>query len=96
MIYLDHNATTPCAPEVVEEMKKWHTDMFFNPSSIYSPSQEVKKAIEDARKKLADFLDASAEEIIFTSGGTESNNIAVIGTALAMKNKGNHIITSSI
>lgn len=96
MIYLDHNATTPCASEVVEEMKRWHTEMFFNPSSIYSPSQQARKAVEDARKKLANFIDASPEEIIFTSGGTESNNIALIGTALAMKDKGNHIITSLI
>ncbi len=96
MIYLDHNATTPCAPEVVEEMKRWHTEMFFNPSSIYSPSQEARKAVEDARGKIARFLDALPAEIIFTSGGTESNNIALTGTALAMRNKGNHIITSLI
>ncbi|OQB72133.1 MAG: Cysteine desulfurase [candidate division TA06 bacterium ADurb.Bin131] len=96
MVYLDYNATTPCLPEVVEEMKRWHTELFFNPSSIYSPSQEVKKVVEDARKKIAGFLDALPEEIIFTSGGTESANIALTGSAFAMKDKGNHIITSSI
>ncbi|HOJ31728.1 MAG TPA: cysteine desulfurase NifS [bacterium] len=96
MIYLDHNATTPCDASVVEEMKKWHTEMFFNPSSIYQPSQETKKAIEEARAKVARMLDASPDEIIFTSGGTESNNIAITGTCLLKKNKGNHIITSLI
>ncbi|MCM8814591.1 MAG: cysteine desulfurase NifS [Candidatus Omnitrophica bacterium] len=96
MIYLDHNATTPCDPVVLEEMKKWFTEMFFNPSSIYTASQRAKEAVEDARKKVARLLDASSEEIIFTSGGTESNNIAIIGTALLLKNRGNHIITSLI
>ncbi|MCM8817519.1 MAG: cysteine desulfurase NifS [Candidatus Omnitrophica bacterium] len=96
MIYLDHNATTPCDPAVFEEMKKWFTEMFFNPSSIYTPSQQARQAIEDARKKVAKLLDASPEEIIFTSGGTESNNTAIIGTAYLKKNKGNHIITSLI
>lgn len=96
MIYLDHNATTPCDPEVVKEMEKWHHEMFFNPSSIYAPSQKVKQEIEKAREKIAKFLDCSADEIIFTSGGTESNNIAIIGTALLKRDKGNHIITSLI
>ncbi|MCM8788233.1 MAG: cysteine desulfurase NifS [Candidatus Omnitrophica bacterium] len=96
MIYLDHNATTPCDPTVFEEMKKWFTEMFFNPSSVYTPSQKAKEAIENARKKVARLLDALPEEIIFTSGGTESNNIAIIGTALLLKNRGNHIITSLI
>lgn len=96
MIYLDHNATTPCDPLVFEEMKKWFTEMFFNPSSIYTPSQQAKQAIENARNQVAKLLGASPEEIIFTSGGTESNNMAIIGTAYFKKNKGNHIITSLI
>jgi len=96
MIYLDHNATTPCDIEVVDEMKKWHSELFFNPSSIYTPSQKTKQAIDEARAKIAKFLDALPEEIIFTSGGTESNNTAIIGTALLKKNQGNHIITSLI
>lgn len=96
MIYLDHNATTPCDRRVVEAMQPWFTEMFFNPSSIYQPSQKTKEAVENARKIVAGMLDASPDEIIFTSGGTESNNIAIIGTALLMKNKGNHIITSLI
>ncbi|MGB9641748.1 MAG: cysteine desulfurase NifS [Candidatus Ratteibacteria bacterium] len=96
MIYLDHNATTPCDTAVVEEMKKWHTEMFFNPSSIYTPSQKTKEAVEKARARVAKMLDASPDEIIFTSGGTESNNIAITGTCLWKKNKGNHIITSLI
>jgi cysteine desulfurase len=96
MIYLDHNATTPCDRRVVEAMQPWFTEMFFNPSSIYQPSQKTKEAVENARKIVAGMLDASPDEIIFTSGGTESNNIAIIGTALLMKNKGNHILTSLI
>lgn len=96
MIYLDHNATTPCDRRVVEAMQPWFTEMFFNPSSIYQPSQKTKEAVENARKIVAGMLDASPDEIIFTSGGTESNNIAIIGTALLMKNEGNHIITSLI
>lgn len=96
MIYLDHNATTPCDRRIVEAMQPWFTEMFFNPSSIYQPSQKTKEAVENARKIVAGMLDASPDEIIFTSGGTESNNIAIIGTALLMKNKGNHIITSLI
>ncbi|MCX7704808.1 MAG: aminotransferase class V-fold PLP-dependent enzyme, partial [bacterium] len=85
MIYLDHNATTPCDTAVFEEMKKWFTEQFFNPSSIYAPSQQAKQAIENARRQVAGLLDASPEEIIFTSGGTESNNIAIIGTAYLRK-----------
>ncbi|MCX7705823.1 MAG: cysteine desulfurase NifS [bacterium] len=96
MIYLDHNATTPCDVEVFEEMKKWFNEKFFNPSSIYAPSQQAKQAIENARRQVAGLLDASSEEIIFTSGGTESNNIAIIGTAYLRKSKGDHIITSLI
>ncbi len=85
MIYLDHNATTPCDPVVFEEMKKWFNEMFFNPSSIYTPSQQTRQAIEDARKQVAKLLDASPEEIMFTSGGTESNNTAIVGTAYIKK-----------
>jgi cysteine desulfurase len=95
-IYLDYAATTPCDPEVLEAMKPYFIEKFGNPSSIHSFGQETKKAVEDARKALADFLGAKPEEIVFTSGGTESNNFALFGIAGALEKKGNHIVTSQI
>jgi cysteine desulfurase len=94
--YLDYAATTPTDPEVVKAMLPYFTDSFGNPSSIHSFGQEGKAAIEEAREKIASFLGAEQEEIIFTSGGTESDNFAVKGAAYANQHKGNHIITSSI
>ncbi len=96
MIYLDHNATTYCEPEVVKEMLPYFTDRFYNPSSVYTPSQEAKESVESAREKVAKILDCLPSEIIFTSGGSESINMAIIGIAHALKEKGNHIITSKI
>ncbi|MCK5595635.1 aminotransferase class V-fold PLP-dependent enzyme, partial [bacterium] len=95
-IYLDYAATTPTDPEVVKAMLPYFTDRFGNPSSIHSFGQEGKAAIEEARGKIASFLGAKQEEIIFTGCGTESDNFAIKGTAYANQNKGNHIITSSI
>jgi len=95
-IYLDYAATTPCDPEVIKAMEPYFFEKFGNPSSIHSFGQEAKGAIEEAREKLASFLGAKADEIIFTSGGTESNNFALGGVAYAQANKGNHIITSAI
>lgn len=95
-IYLDYAATTPCDPQVYEAMQPYFFDKFGNPSSIHSFGQEAKKAIEDSRKTLADFLGADPSEIIFTSGGTESNNFAIEGVAFANQSKGNHIIISAI
>jgi len=95
-IYLDYAATTPSDPEVIKAMEPYFFEKFGNPSSIHSFGQEAKGAIEEAREKLASFLGAKAEEIIFTSGGTESNNFAVQGTAYAQAKKGNHIITTAI
>ncbi|MDD5255150.1 MAG: cysteine desulfurase NifS [Candidatus Omnitrophica bacterium] len=95
-IYLDYAATAPTDPEVLKAMEPYFSERFGNPSSIHAFGQEAKKGMEDARVQLADFLGARPEEIIFTSGGTESNNHAVIGTAYAQKDKGNHIITSRI
>jgi cysteine desulfurase len=95
-IYLDYAATTPCDPAVIKAMEPYLFEKFGNPSSIHAFGQEAKKAIEDARQALADFLGAQPEEIIFTSGGTESDNAAICGVAFALQGKGNHIVTSAI
>jgi len=95
-IYLDYAATTPCDPLVLKAMEPYFFEKFGNPSSIHSFGQEAKKAIEESRQALASFLGAQSDEIIFTSGGTESNNCAVEGVAYALEKKGNHIITSGI
>ncbi|MEE8402949.1 MAG: aminotransferase class V-fold PLP-dependent enzyme, partial [Candidatus Hydrothermarchaeaceae archaeon] len=93
-IYMDHAATTPVNPKVVEAIAPYLSEKYGNPSSLYSGAQEVKMALDDARAKVAALINAKPEEIIFTSGGTESNNLALKGTAFAKK-KG-HIITSAI
>jgi len=95
-IYLDYAATTPTHPEVVKVMLPCFTETFGNPSSIYSYGQEAKGAIEEARARVAELIGARDEEIVFTSGGTEADNFALKGVALANERKGNHIITSSI
>lgn len=95
-IYMDNSATTPVRKEVVEEMLPYLTENFGNPSSIYDPGKVSKRAIEEARKKVADAIGAEENEIYFTSGGTESDNWALKGIAFANRNKGKHIITSSI
>jgi len=95
-IYLDYAATTPTHPEVAKAMLPYFTDTFGNPSSIHSYGQEAKGAIEEARVKVANLINARDEEIVFTSGGTEADNFALKGVAFANENKGNHIITSSI
>lgn len=95
-IYLDHAATTPARPEVMEAMLPYFIDAFGNPSSIYSYGQEARGAVEEARARVAELIGARSEEIIFTSGGTESDNHALKGVALANEDKGDHIITTSI
>lgn len=95
-VYLDHSATTPLRPEVVEAMQVALTEQFGNPSSIHSFGRAAKKLIEEAREQVALLIGAKPEEIVFTSGGTEADNMAVIGAALANQKKGKHIITSSI
>ncbi len=95
-IYLDYAATTPTHPEVVEAMLPYFTEVFGNPSSIYSCGQEAKGAIEEARVKVANLIGAQDEEIVFTSGGTEADNFALQGVAFAKESKGKHIIISSI
>ena len=95
-IYLDYAATTPTDPEVLKAMEPYFFEKPGNASSIHSFGQEAKKGIEDAREELASFIGAKPEEIIFTSGGTESDNFVIKGVASAMFDKGNHIITSAI
>ncbi len=96
MIYLDYNATTPCDPRVLEAMLPFFKELFANPSSLHRPGQEVRRAVEKARSAIARFLGAREDEIIFTSGGTESNNLAIRGVAQALRKKGTHLVTSSI
>lgn len=95
-IYLDHAATTPVHPAVTASYKKQLETVFGNPSSIHSFGREARKGLDIARKMLAQSIQAEPTEIIFTSGGTESDNIAIFGTATAMRDKGNHIITTNI
>lgn len=93
-IYLDHAATTPIHPDVLETMLAKSEDVFGNPSSIHQYGRHARKHMDDARRTVAESIEAKEQEIIFTSGGTESNNLALIGTAFANKHKGKHIITS--
>lgn len=95
-IYLDHSATTRVKPEVLEEMLPVYTDYYGNPSSIYSFGREAKKLVDQARMRVAKALGALPEEIFFTAGGSESDNWVLRGVSYANKNRGNHIITTSI
>lgn len=95
-VYMDHSATTPVHPEVAEEMYKYITDNFGNPTSLHYFGRQVRSAVEEAREKVAASIGANTNEIVFTSGGTESDNMAIHGVAYANKNKGNHIITSAV
>jgi cysteine desulfurase len=95
-VYLDYAATTPTDPLVSAAMQPYFFDKFGNASSLHAYGQEAKKALEDSRQTLADFIGAQPEEIVFTSGGTESDNFALLGVAYALEKKGNHIITSVI
>jgi cysteine desulfurase len=96
MIYLDHNATTRLHPEVLRIMEPYLKEQFGNASSSYRLGREAKIALEKSRKKVADCLGAKSQEIIFTGGGTESDNLAIRGTARILRTKGSHIITSGI
>lgn len=95
-IYLDYNATTPIEKEVADEMRPFLDEFFGNPSSVHSYGIKTKQAVEEARRRIASFINCDSSEIIFTSGGTESNNYAIKGYAYAHKHKGNHIITTQI
>ena len=96
MIYLDNAATTPVRKEVLEEMTPYFSKKYGNASSLHSLGREANKALQEARTRVADVINAMSEEIYFTSGGSEADNLAIKGIAFANKDKGNHIIVSSI
>jgi cysteine desulfurase NifS len=95
-IYLDYNATTPIDPKVAEAMLPFIHEHFGNPSSSHVFGVTTKKAVEEARRHVAEMLHCEIEEVVFTSGGTESNNYAIKGAAYAYRSKGNHIITDAV
>jgi len=95
-IYLDYNATTTLDPAVRDAMLPYLGDVWGNPSSIHHVGRKARALLDDARDRAAKFLGAKPSEIIFTSGGTESNNLAVFGAARLLKTKGKHLITSAI
>jgi len=95
-IYMDHSGTTPLDPQVLEAMMPYITEKFANPSSLSTEAREVRAAVENARIQVAVAIGAKPDEIIFTSGGTESDNLGIKGTAFARKERSGHIITSSI
>src|SRR5689334_16900144 len=94
-IYLDFNATTPVAPEVLEAMLPYLREEFGNPSSTHPYGRRARAAVERAREQVAELLEARAEEIVFTSGGTEANNLAIRGVMEARPER-RHIVTSTI
>jgi cysteine desulfurase len=96
LIYFDHNATTPLHPAVWEAMHPFLTGSFGNPSSLHSDGLQARDAVEEARERVARLLGAGADEIVFTSGGTEADNLAILGSVLARRPQGGHIVTSQI
>ena len=96
MVYMDHAATTPVRPEVMEAMLPYFTHRFGNASSLYTLAQESRRAVDESRESVARVLGCRTSEVVFTSGGSESDNTALKGAALALKQTGNHIITTSI
>lgn len=95
-IYMDHSGTTPIDPAVLEAMMPFLTKNYANPSSIYTEGREVRAAIDVARQQVASALNAQPNNIIFTSGGTESDNLGIMGSVFSQKEKSGHIITTSI
>ena len=95
-VYADYNATTYVREEVLKEMIPYFTENFGNPSSSYMLGRKSKNAIDNARKKVAQAINANQNEIYFTASGSEGNNLVIRGIAHANKDKGNHIITSKI
>ena len=95
-IYLDHNATTPIAPEVLERVTSVLQSQVGNPSSLHSEGRSARVLLDEAREQVASLIGASPSEIIFTSGGTEANNLALLGVALGLGKIGDHIVTSQV
>jgi cysteine desulfurase len=95
-VYMDHSATTPVDPAVVQTMLPYFSEKFGNASTLYSLGREAKEGLEKAREQVAGGLGTSAEDIVFTSGGTESDNLGIMGVAYGRKEKGGHVITTSI
>ncbi len=95
MIYLDYNATTPLCPPALEAMRPFLERHYGNPSSVHAAGREARAGVDDARDQLAELLGAKPHELIFTSGGTESNNLAVLGLARAQRGRGRHLICAS-
>ncbi len=96
LIYLDHAATTSVHPRVLDAMLPYFSDQFYNPSGMYAAAQECRQALDRSRQTVANVLGCKPGEIIFTSGGTESDNAAIAGAARALRRQGNHIVTSGI
>jgi cysteine desulfurase len=95
-VYLDHAATTPLDPRVLEAMLPYLSDAWGNPSSLYAEAQEARKGLEGARRAVAELLGCRPQEVVFTSGGTESDALALRGVAYASRRRGRHIVTSAI
>jgi cysteine desulfurase len=96
MIYLDHAATTPCRPEVADAMRPYLSERFGNPSSVHTVGQDARNALDGARERLARSLGARFEEIVFTGGGTEADNLAILGSWLQHRESGkNHLVTAA-
>ncbi|MEI6518611.1 MAG: cysteine desulfurase family protein, partial [bacterium] len=96
LVYLDHAATTPVAPEVIDAMLPYMREIWGNPSSIHRYGRQASRAVEASRETVAKLLNCTAREVYFTAGGTESDNLAIFGAAYARQEKGKHIITSVI
>ena len=95
-IYLDHNSTTPVLKEVLDVMLPFYKDSFGNPSSIHSEGRAARVCLDEAREQVAELIGARSSEIVFTSGGSESNNFAILGVALALNSKKRHIVTCEV
>ena len=95
-IYLDHNSTTPVLKEVLDVMLPFYKDSFGNPSSIHSEGRAARVCLDEAREQVAELISARSSEIVFTSGGSESNNFAILGVALALNSKKRHIVTCEV
>ena len=96
LVYLDHNATTPIATEVAEAMWPYLTSHFGNPSSDHAFGRVARSAVDTAREQVAALVGAHPDEIVFTSGGTEANNLAIRGTAAAVAAERRHVVTSAV